>query len=106
MILVEAPGKNPRPCIDYRLLKASVRTQYFPLSNIEDRVERVSAAKYITVIDLAKGVNKLCKVDSFSLISKKSFQGGSCDVPPLSKDAGRPPQPKSSRKRHLRSVSG
>ncbi|GBM89253.1 hypothetical protein AVEN_180406-1 [Araneus ventricosus] len=55
MILVEAPGKNPRPCIDYRLLKANVRTQYFPVPNIEDCVERVSSAKYIAVINLAKG---------------------------------------------------
>ncbi|GBO42814.1 Retrovirus-related Pol polyprotein from transposon 297 [Araneus ventricosus] len=55
MILVESTGRDPRPCIDYRLLNANVRTQYFPLPNIEERVERVAAAKYITVIDLAKG---------------------------------------------------
>ncbi|GBM12257.1 hypothetical protein AVEN_155262-1 [Araneus ventricosus] len=55
MILVESPGKDPRPCIDYRLLNANVRTQCFPLPTIEKRVESVSAAKYITVIDLAKG---------------------------------------------------
>ncbi|GBN35864.1 Transposon Ty3-I Gag-Pol polyprotein [Araneus ventricosus] len=55
MSLVESPGKNPRPCVDYRLLNANVRTEFFPLPNIEERVERVAAAKYITVIDLAKG---------------------------------------------------
>ncbi|GBM40213.1 Transposon Ty3-G Gag-Pol polyprotein [Araneus ventricosus] len=55
MILVESPGKDPRPCIDYRLLNANVSTQFFPLPNIEERVEKVAAAKYITVIDLAKG---------------------------------------------------
>ncbi|GBN83217.1 Transposon Ty3-I Gag-Pol polyprotein [Araneus ventricosus] len=55
MILVESPGKDPRPCIDYHLLNANVRTQFFPLPNIEERVERVATAKYITVIDLAKG---------------------------------------------------
>ncbi|GBO30239.1 hypothetical protein AVEN_237142-1 [Araneus ventricosus] len=55
MILVESTGKDPRPCIDYRLLNANVRTQFFPLPNIEERVERVAASKYITVIDLAKG---------------------------------------------------
>ncbi|GBO02119.1 hypothetical protein AVEN_123499-1 [Araneus ventricosus] len=54
MILVEAPGKDPCSCIHYRLLNANVSTQFFPLPNIEERVERVSAAKYITVIDLAK----------------------------------------------------
>lgn len=55
MILVEAPGKDPRPCIDYRRLNSIIRTEYFPLPNIEERVEKVSAAKFITVIDLAKG---------------------------------------------------
>ncbi|GBO17146.1 Transposon Ty3-I Gag-Pol polyprotein [Araneus ventricosus] len=54
MILVEAVGREPRPCIDYRRLNSSIRNQYFPLPNIEERVERVSAAKFITVIDLAK----------------------------------------------------
>ncbi|GBN98978.1 Transposon Ty3-G Gag-Pol polyprotein [Araneus ventricosus] len=55
MILVEAVGKEPLPCIDYRLLNANVRTQFFPLPNIEECVERVTTANYITVIDLAKG---------------------------------------------------
>ena len=55
MILVEAPGKDPRPCIDYRRLNSIIRTEYFPLPIIEERVERVAAAKFISVIDLAKG---------------------------------------------------
>ncbi|KAF8786394.1 Transposon Ty3-I Gag-Pol polyprotein like [Argiope bruennichi] len=55
MILVEIPGKDTRPCIDYRRLNSIVRTQYFPLPNIEERVQRVSAAKSITVINMAKG---------------------------------------------------
>ncbi|GFV98969.1 retrovirus-related Pol polyprotein from transposon 297 [Trichonephila clavipes] len=55
MILVEVTGKEPRPCIDYRKLKGIIRTEYFPLPNIEERVEKVSAAKFITVLDLSKG---------------------------------------------------
>ncbi|GFV28748.1 CCHC-type domain-containing protein [Trichonephila clavipes] len=49
MILVEVAGKEPRPCIDYRKLNGIIRTEYFPLPNIEERVEKVSAAKFITV---------------------------------------------------------
>ncbi|GBM54468.1 hypothetical protein AVEN_217155-1 [Araneus ventricosus] len=56
MILVEDPGQDPRPYIDYRLLNANVRTQFFPMPNIEERVERVAVAKYIAVIDLSKRV--------------------------------------------------
>ncbi|GFV98544.1 retrovirus-related Pol polyprotein from transposon 297 [Trichonephila clavipes] len=55
MILVEVAGKDPRPCIDYRKLNGIIRTEYFPLPNIEERVEKVSAAKFITVLDLSKG---------------------------------------------------
>ncbi|GFX45324.1 retrovirus-related Pol polyprotein from transposon 17.6 [Trichonephila clavipes] len=55
MILVEVAGKEPRPCIDYKKLNGIIRTEYFTLPNIEERVEKVSAAKFITVLDLSKG---------------------------------------------------
>ncbi|GBN14995.1 hypothetical protein AVEN_78226-1 [Araneus ventricosus] len=55
MILVEAPGKDPRPCVDYRRLNEVTRTEFSPLPNIEERVERVAGARYITVLDFAKG---------------------------------------------------
>ncbi|GFY11962.1 retrovirus-related Pol polyprotein from transposon 297 [Trichonephila clavipes] len=55
MILVEVAGKEPRPCIDYRELNGIIRMEYFPLLNIEERVEKVSAVKFITVLDLSKG---------------------------------------------------
>ncbi|GFX92680.1 retrovirus-related Pol polyprotein from transposon 297 [Trichonephila clavipes] len=52
MILVV---KEPRPCIDYRKLNGIIRTEYFSLPNIEERVETVSAAKFITVLIVSKG---------------------------------------------------
>lgn len=55
MILVESPGRDPRPCINYRKLNEITKTQYFPLPNIEQRVETVAAAKYISLLDLTKG---------------------------------------------------
>ncbi|GFT66225.1 retrovirus-related Pol polyprotein from transposon 297 [Trichonephila clavipes] len=55
MILVEVAGKEPRPYIDYRKLNGIIRMEYFPLPNIEERVEKVSATKFITVLDLSKG---------------------------------------------------
>ncbi|GBM25064.1 Transposon Ty3-I Gag-Pol polyprotein [Araneus ventricosus] len=55
MILVEMPGRKRRPCIDYRKLNANTKTPYFPLPNIEERVKRVAAANYISVLDLPKG---------------------------------------------------
>lgn len=55
LILVEAPGKDPRPCIDYRKLNAITRDQTYPIPNIEERVEVVSAAKFISTLDLVRG---------------------------------------------------
>ncbi|GFV20384.1 retrovirus-related Pol polyprotein from transposon 17.6 [Trichonephila clavipes] len=59
MILVEVAGKETRPCIDYIKLNGIIRTEYIyiyiPLPNIEERVEKVSAAKFIIVLNLSKG---------------------------------------------------
>ncbi|GFV11030.1 retrovirus-related Pol polyprotein from transposon 17.6 [Trichonephila clavipes] len=55
LILVEAQGKEARPCIDYRRLNKVTRTQLFPLPNIEELLEKVSAAKYISILDLTRG---------------------------------------------------
>ncbi|GFX33032.1 hypothetical protein TNCV_3813011 [Trichonephila clavipes] len=55
MILVETPGRDPRPCIDYRKLNEITRTEFYPIPNIEQRVETAAAAKFITLIDLTKG---------------------------------------------------
>ncbi|GFS48639.1 retrovirus-related Pol polyprotein from transposon 17.6 [Trichonephila inaurata madagascariensis] len=51
---MEAPGKEARPCIDYRRLNKITRTKFFPLPNIEELIEKVSA-KYISVLDLTRG---------------------------------------------------
>ncbi|GFX32897.1 retrovirus-related Pol polyprotein from transposon 412 [Trichonephila clavipes] len=55
LILVEAQGKEARSCIDYRRLNKVTRTQFFPLPNIEELLEKVSAAKYISILDLTRG---------------------------------------------------
>lgn len=55
MIIVQAPGNDPRPFVDYTTLNAVKRDHLFPKPNIEDRVEQVSPAKYIWTLDLARG---------------------------------------------------
>ncbi|GFS50508.1 retrovirus-related Pol polyprotein from transposon opus [Trichonephila clavipes] len=44
LILVEAQGKEARPCIDYRRLNKVTRTQFFPLPNIEELLEKCDAS--------------------------------------------------------------
>ncbi|GFX82080.1 retrovirus-related Pol polyprotein from transposon 17.6 [Trichonephila clavipes] len=55
LILVESPNKDPRPCVDYRRLNEITRAEFFPLPNMEEIVEKVSAAPYVTLMDLSKG---------------------------------------------------
>ncbi|GFX48688.1 retrovirus-related Pol polyprotein from transposon 297 [Trichonephila clavipes] len=54
LILVESLNKDPRPCVDYRQLNEITRAEFFPLPNMEKIVEKVSAAPYVTVMDLSK----------------------------------------------------
>ncbi|GFU45883.1 retrovirus-related Pol polyprotein from transposon 17.6 [Trichonephila clavipes] len=54
MILVEVASKELRSCIDYRKLNGIIRKEYFPLPNIEERLEKVSVSKFITVLDPSK----------------------------------------------------
>ncbi|GBN19626.1 Transposon Ty3-I Gag-Pol polyprotein [Araneus ventricosus] len=58
-LILEVPGKDARPCIDYRRFNKVTRTQYFPLPNIEELIEKVSAAKYISVLELTRGYRQM-----------------------------------------------
>ncbi|XP_035209231.1 uncharacterized protein LOC118183738 [Stegodyphus dumicola] len=64
LILVEVPGKETRPCIDYRRLNKTTRTQYFPFPDIEHIVKKVSSARYITVLDLTIDIRTRSKKTS------------------------------------------
>lgn len=50
MILIEVLGKYPCPCVDYRRLNSKTSKELFPIPNIEDVVEKVSSATFITVM--------------------------------------------------------
>ena len=46
-MLIEVPGKDPRPCVDSGKLNAITKDEVYPLPNIEERVELVSKARFI-----------------------------------------------------------
>ncbi|GFX45470.1 retrovirus-related Pol polyprotein from transposon gypsy [Trichonephila clavipes] len=56
LILVEAQGKEARPCIDYRRLNKVTRTQFFPLPNIKELLEKVSAVNISLSWILLEGI--------------------------------------------------
>ncbi|GFV87929.1 retrovirus-related Pol polyprotein from transposon 297 [Trichonephila clavipes] len=52
LILVEAQGKEARPCIEYRRLNKVTRTQFFPLPNIKELLEKGGAPHSLRNTDL------------------------------------------------------
>jgi transposase InsO family protein len=53
VLLVQKKDGSQRMCIDYRKLNALTKKDAYPLPLIEDCLERLKDAKYMTVIDLA-----------------------------------------------------
>ena len=54
-LLVAKPDMTFRFCTDYRKVNMVTKPDSFPLPRIEDCVDRVGAAKYVTKCDLLKG---------------------------------------------------
>lgn len=54
-ILVPKPDGSSRFCIDYRKVNKVVKKDSYPLPRIDDCIEAVGQAKFITKIDLLKG---------------------------------------------------
>ncbi|XP_029980233.1 scavenger receptor cysteine-rich type 1 protein M130-like, partial [Sphaeramia orbicularis] len=54
-LLVPKPDQTPRFCNDYRKVNAITKPDSFPLPRIDDCVDRVGSAMYVTKLDLLKG---------------------------------------------------
>lgn len=55
MIIVEREGKSPRACVDYRKLNDKTISDGYPMKHLDDCVERLSKARYISTVDGTKG---------------------------------------------------
>ena len=54
-ILVPKPDGSYRMCTDYRKVNTLTKTDSFPIPRIDDCIDRVGKAKYVTKFDLLKG---------------------------------------------------
>ena len=54
-LLVAKPDNTFRFCTDYRKVNTVTKPDSFPLPRLEDCIDRVGAAKYVTKLDLLKG---------------------------------------------------
>lgn len=55
VVLVPKKDNSMRFCIDFRYLNANSKFDSYPTPRIDDLVERLGKAKYLTTIDLCKG---------------------------------------------------
>ncbi|KAL0189954.1 hypothetical protein M9458_017053, partial [Cirrhinus mrigala] len=54
-LLVPKSDPSYRFCTDYRNVKSVTKPDSFPLPRVEDCVDRVGSARYVTKLDLLKG---------------------------------------------------
>ena len=54
-LLVPKPDQNYRMCTDFRKLNSVTKTDTFPIPRIDDCIDKVGKAKYVTKIDPLKG---------------------------------------------------
>jgi hypothetical protein len=54
LVLVKQ-GKKWRPCIDYRRVNSLSKNENYPLPRLDDLIDQVGSAKFVTMLDLSKG---------------------------------------------------
>lgn len=67
-LLVCKPDSTYRPCTDFRKVNAVTKPDLFPLPRMEDCVDQVGAAKYVSKFDLLKGYWQVKEPKKFVLL--------------------------------------
>ena len=55
VVIVPKPDRTIRFCVDYRKLNAVSKMDAYPLPRVDEMLEKVASAKYISTLDLTKG---------------------------------------------------
>ena len=55
VVLVPKKGGNVRLCVDYHRLNSATKVDNYPMPRIEDLIDRLGKARFISTIDLTKG---------------------------------------------------
>ena len=55
MVIIKKKDDTIRLCVDYRKLNAMTQVDAYPMPQIDDILDQVGQARYITTLDLAKG---------------------------------------------------
>uniref|UniRef100_A0A3B3H3T2 Gypsy retrotransposon integrase-like protein 1 n=1 Tax=Oryzias latipes TaxID=8090 RepID=A0A3B3H3T2_ORYLA len=71
-LLVEKSDKSPRFCTDFRKVNSFTKPDCFPLPRLDDCIDRVGSAAYVTKLDLLKGywqvplTPRACEISAFA----------------------------------------
>ena len=55
VVLIPKSDGTSRLCIDYRKVNAVIKTNAYPIPRIEDCIDRIGQANFVTKLDLLKG---------------------------------------------------
>ena len=55
IVLVKKKEGSLRLCVDYRRMNAITQTDAYPMPRIDELIDRLGRAKYITTLDLTRG---------------------------------------------------
>ena len=55
IILIKKKDGSVRMCIDYRRLNAVAEVDAYPMPRVDDLIDRLGKAKFITTLDLSRG---------------------------------------------------
>lgn len=68
-LLVPKPDGSYRMCTDYRKVNSVTKTDTFPIPRMDDCIDKVGKAKYVTKFDLLKGFWRVPLTDRAKEIS-------------------------------------
>ena len=91
MVIIKKKDDTIRLCVDYRRLNAETVMDAYPMPRVDDILDQVGQAKYITTFDLAKGYwqvpvaeedrHKTAFITTKGLYQFKMIPFGLCGVP-------------------------
>ena len=55
IVLVKKKDGSLRMCVDYRRLNSATHSDAYPMPRIDNLIDRLGKAKYITALDLTRG---------------------------------------------------